>query len=653
MSSEKTKKTNRRRSVNKKERAEAKDKVRELFEADAEALEKAASRLAPDFDYEEGAEEVRAEDEITDEREAEKAELKSMIGELLKAEYARIESAAEEIAPDFDYEKAASELKEEDAFIDAVEVAAKAESGREAAQENAAGVKTGKTKRVRNTADEAFWAGPAEEAAKAEAEAKAKAEEEARAKAEAEAKAAEEKRLKEEAEEAERAKAAEEKRLKAEREAAEKAEKEAKAKAEREAKEAERKAKEEAKAAEKARKEEAKKQAEKDRKEAVRIEAEKKSAARKAAAAAAEEKRHAAAMKPEISPSKYPKEKKEPKTSLGRFFLRDKHRKTLGATFLLIIAALGMTAYDYLVPKDVNIAYSTYDGEHEFTISTKARTVQEVFNELVSSEDDTNGVAILDTDIVSPAGDTKVSDNMTVDIMHAAKATAEIAGSEQEIWLVPGTVEDNLSYNNVSYDSDDEISPELTETVSEDTDIVVDEVHYDVVEKTETVEAQDKVILDPSLTSGVQETTEGNDGEGIYTYTTKVINGEEQDTERELKEWITEPHDNTLRLGTSSTGNSGEYVVTRTFTANCTAYTAASGARGSLGETVHVGTCAVDPSYVPYRSQLWVEGYGYAYANDTGGAVKGNVVDLYMSSRSQCVSWGRRNMTAYVLQAVE
>ena len=145
----------------------------------------------------------------------------------------------------------------------------------------------------------------------------------------------------------------------------------------------------------------------------------------------------------------------------------------------------------------------------------------------------------------------------------------------------------------------------------------------------------------------------GNDGEGIFTYTTKFVNGKNKGTEREVKEWIVEPHDNTLRLGTSATGNSGEYLVTRTFVANTTAYTARSGARGAIGQTVHVGTCAVDPHFVGLRSELWIEGYGYAFANDTGGAVKGNVVDLYMSSRGQCISWGRRNKNAYVITPAE
>jgi 3D (Asp-Asp-Asp) domain-containing protein len=189
--------------------------------------------------------------------------------------------------------------------------------------------------------------------------------------------------------------------------------------------------------------------------------------------------------------------------------------------------------------------------------------------------------------------------------------------------------------------------------VAADTSIVVNEVHYDVAEKNETVEALDKVILDPSLTSGVQETTEGNDGEGIFTYTTRYVNGRKKGTERELKEWITEPHDNVLRLGTSATGQSGEYTVAMTFIANTTAYTARAGARGALGMGVHYGTCAVDPRFVSLRSELWVEGYGYAFACDTGGAVKGNVVDLYMNSRGACVSWGRRNKTAYVIIPAE
>ncbi len=49
---------------------------------------------------------------------------------------------------------------------------------------------------------------------------------------------------------------------------------------------------------------------------------------------------------------------------------------------------------------------------------------------------------------------------------------------------------------------------------------------------------------------------------------------------------------------------------------------------------------------------MWVTGYGYAFANDCGGAVKNNVVDLFMNSTAECIQWGRRNMTAYIIQPV-
>ncbi len=377
--------------------------------------------------------------------------------------------------------------------------------------------------------------------------------------------------------------------------------------------------------------------------------------------AAKEEKKKEYGPLPEakVSVSKYPKPPYVPKSAAGRILLGDKHRRTLTAAAVMLVLFAAYQAWDYLVPKTVHIDYLTFEGMQHIDYSTTARTAGEVKDELAEEGDrnifslNGNEFSFSEADLLETGEDVPVKNDLTVGIRHATGASAKIAGNKQTLWLVPGTVEENLKLNDIVYDDDDEIKPALDKKVSEDTKITVNEVHYDVEEKKETVEAVDKVILDPSLTSGVQETTEGNDGEGIFTYTTKYVNGKNKGTEREVKEWITEPHDNVLRLGTSATGNKGEYVVARTFTANTTAYTARPGAGGALGMGVHLGTCAVDPKFVALRSELWVEGYGYAFANDTGGAVKGNVVDLYMNSKGQCISWGRRNMTAYVIVPAE
>lgn len=355
-----------------------------------------------------------------------------------------------------------------------------------------------------------------------------------------------------------------------------------------------------------------------------------------------------------ISPSKYPKPAYVPKTSIGKFFLGDRHAKTLTVVLAMLIGIIGWQAYDYLIPKDVNIIYRTYAATEEAKYSTKARTVGDLKEELVKKDDELfEKSKILNTDILDYAEEKRVADNMTITILQTRKTKARIGGKNQEFLLVPGTVKENLALNNITYDKDDEIKPALNKKVNAKTNIIVDEVNYKVSEKREKVEAESKVILDPSLTSGVQERKAGKDGEGIFTYKKKYVNGKKVHTDRKIKKWIKKPQDNELRLGTSATGNKGTYRVVRTFIANTTAYTARPGATGALGEVVHVGTCAVDPSFINYRSELWIEGYGYAYANDCGGAVKGNVVDLYMNSIWKCLQWGRRNMTAYVLERVE
>jgi 3D (Asp-Asp-Asp) domain-containing protein len=80
-----------------------------------------------------------------------------------------------------------------------------------------------------------------------------------------------------------------------------------------------------------------------------------------------------------------------------------------------------------------------------------------------------------------------------------------------------------------------------------------------------------------------------------------------------------------------------------TMTIEATAYTW-TGNRTVTGTWPSRGTVAVDPRVIPLGTELHIEGYGPAVAADTGGVIKGEIIDLYMDSEHECRQWGRRQV---------
>lgn len=78
------------------------------------------------------------------------------------------------------------------------------------------------------------------------------------------------------------------------------------------------------------------------------------------------------------------------------------------------------------------------------------------------------------------------------------------------------------------------------------------------------------------------------------------------------------------------------------------AYAYSGGGRTAMGTRARVGAIAVDPKVIPLGTKVYVEGYGHARAEDTGGNIKGKTVDLYMNSNGACYKWGVKYKTVYV-----
>lgn len=89
----------------------------------------------------------------------------------------------------------------------------------------------------------------------------------------------------------------------------------------------------------------------------------------------------------------------------------------------------------------------------------------------------------------------------------------------------------------------------------------------------------------------------------------------------------------------------------RVIEAKSTAYSpeSAGGYITYSGTRVRHGVVAVDPRVIPLGTRMYIEGYGYAVAEDTGGSIKGNKIDVAFLNTDECYQWGVRDVTVYIL----
>ncbi len=70
----------------------------------------------------------------------------------------------------------------------------------------------------------------------------------------------------------------------------------------------------------------------------------------------------------------------------------------------------------------------------------------------------------------------------------------------------------------------------------------------------------------------------------------------------------------------------------------------------STGQRPVWGTIAVDPKVIPYGTKVYIPYFNKTFiANNCGGAIKGNKIDIYMNSKSECYNWGRRTIEIQIL----
>ena len=150
----------------------------------------------------------------------------------------------------------------------------------------------------------------------------------------------------------------------------------------------------------------------------------------------------------------------------------------------------------------------------------------------------------------------------------------------------------------------------------------------------------------------------GASGKATRTYLVKYVDGKKVD-EALYTEFTTQnPVNEVVNVGVGGTvtakdGTVYEYNYRKQMEA--TAYTYVPGKTTmttATGERLRKGIVAVDPKVIPLHTKMFITGtieYGLGVAEDTGGVIKGNIVDLAYMSYDECIQFGRRQMQVYIL----
>lgn len=328
-------------------------------------------------------------------------------------------------------------------------------------------------------------------------------------------------------------------------------------------------------------------------------------------------------------------------------------------SLILVLALLALISQAALAK-----TYVVTDGDRVVTYTTFASEPETVLEQLGLSlnQDDT-----YTTQAVEGAA--------AITVRRAQKITVHYHGQTTLVTSFGETAGELLSRLGLEVTGEDVVSHGLEEETYDGMELRVD--RPEVLRQVYTAAIPHPVsrCSDPTLPVGTEAVlTPGTDGEMRCTAEITYLGGQEA-SRQVLSETVTrQPVAEIIAVGTGSapavsekpviadgriTLPTGEVLTyTRTDTVRATAYTHTD--RGcdtvtATGTRVHQGTAAVDPRFIPYGTRMFIVSsdgsyvYGIAAAEDCGGDIKGDRMDLYLPTHAQCTAFGRRVCTVYFL----
>lgn len=276
-----------------------------------------------------------------------------------------------------------------------------------------------------------------------------------------------------------------------------------------------------------------------------------------------------------------------------------------------------------------------------------------VFGQTVQDVLDAAGIELKEGDVVRPGKESRLYDGSLVVV--ARKKQVTIYDGESEIvttMTVPSWAE-ILCAQGITLGKHDIVEADLNGDKGSDSSIRITRQNIDIFTEREeipyTVERKAEKNLAPFETKVVRKGVTG-----IKENKVQVITKNGREVAREIIETkiVREPQKELIRYSpvVASRGY-GDYRTKKQLTMEVTAYTN-TGRRTATGTWPVHGTAAVDPAVIPLGTPLYIEGYGFAVARDTGGSIKGNRLDIFFDTKKNALKWGKRTVQVQILQKI-
>lgn len=312
--------------------------------------------------------------------------------------------------------------------------------------------------------------------------------------------------------------------------------------------------------------------------------------------------------------------------------------RTQQVVALLFVATLAVSSITGFVWASQSVTL-VVDG-----VSTSVTTERDTVASLLAEQ----GVVVDDGDLVSPALTETLSDGDIVVVRHVVPVVLDLGGERQSLNVLGRTVADALVMAGLDPTGGVSTEPSVETTLVPGMVIKATDVFVRIQEQVVSIPFDSKVIGDPKVALNKRVVvTKGAAGIAVRVWHVLVSGGVEGSRTLTAETVITPPVTEVVRIGTKrpfsqvvSSKKSKAYtpkVDGRAIEVEATAYTPyACGLdanwiawrRRLFKIPDGWGVVAVDRRLIPLGTKLFVEGYGYAVAADTGSAIKGYKIDV-------------------------